>query len=160
MSEREMAARDPDQDADPRVLALLERGAPANSVDLAPWWRTNAAQLTAAPKPRPRLAQPWMAYAAVFVVGIGLGLMGGDKGRAGSPATHAQVCRYTDAERKALTAVLDASATLNGADWSPRRVAMVSLCSSCHVGPVKDDADAGSSLLKAAAEARRSAKTL
>ena len=135
MSERETPARDPEADADPRVLALLEKGTPENGIDLAPWWQANAASLAVAPpKPRPRMAQPWMAYAAVFAVGIGLGFVGSERGRASPPATGIQTCRYTEPERSALTAVLDASAKLHGDDWSPRRAALATLCSSCHTG--------------------------
>ena len=50
MSERETPTGDPEQGADPRVLALLRGGTPANGIDLAPWWRANAAALAAPPK--------------------------------------------------------------------------------------------------------------
>jgi hypothetical protein len=132
MSERETPTGDPEQDADPRVLALLQRGTPANGIDLAPWWRANVASLAAPLKPRRHPAQTWMPYAAVFVVGIAMGFVGG-RGRASSPVPNLQSCRYTESERAALDVMFAESAKMNGEDWSPRKTAMLTLCSTCHV---------------------------
>jgi len=132
MSGRETPTGDPEQGADPRVLALLRNGAPENGIDLAPWWRANVAALTAAPKRKSRSLQTWMQFAAVFVIGVSLGFAGGG-GRASTPAK-TQACQYSGKERSDLVAVLNAAAKNRGADWGPRQSVVLMLCSTCHTG--------------------------
>jgi hypothetical protein len=134
MSERETPTNDPELDADPRVLALLQRGTPANGIDLAPWWREHAAPLAASQRPKRRSLQYWLQFAAVFLVGIALGFVGGS-GRASAPAGRsASFCQYTEKERADIFEVLKASAQSKGEDWSPRRAVALTLCSNCHNG--------------------------
>lgn len=132
MSERETPTGDPEQGADPRVLALLRDGAPVNGVDLAPWWRANVAALAAPPEPKSRSLQTWMQFAAVFVVGLSLGFVGGG-GRASNP-TNSSACQYSASERSDLVAVLNAAAKNRGAEWTPRQSVVLMLCSNCHTG--------------------------
>jgi hypothetical protein len=136
MSEREAPTGDPEQGADPRVLALLRNGAPANGIDLAPWWRANAAALAVPAKRTSRSLQTWMQFAAVFVIGVSLGVAGG-RGTFASPSPanrSTQTCQFNEKERSDLAAVLDASAQVHGVDWSPRRTVALTLCSTCHNG--------------------------
>jgi hypothetical protein len=135
MSEREVPTNDPETAADPRVLALLQAGSPANGIDLVPWWRANVAALEAPPKPRFQSFPAWASFAAVFLVGISLGVAGSNgMFAAPAPTKNPAVCKYDEKERSALTAVIDASAKLNAAEWTQRRTALVTLCSNCHVG--------------------------
>jgi len=134
MSEREAPTNEPEADADPRVLALLQSGSPANGIDLEPWWRANVAALEAPPKPRLRSLPAWASLAAVFLLGISLGLAGSNGLFASpSPAKNAAACKYEEKERAALLTVIEASAKLDPAEWTPRRAALLSLCSNCHV---------------------------
>jgi len=135
MSERETPTGDPEQGADPRVLALLRDGAPANGIDLTPWWQANVAALAASPKRKSRSLQRWMQFAAVFVIGISLGVAGGRGSFASpSPASKSQVCQYSESERSDLIAVLNAAAKNRGAEWTPRQSVVLMLCSTCHTG--------------------------
>ena len=135
MSERETSTDDPELGADPRVLALLERGTPANGIDLAPWWREHAVSLATPPKPKSRSLQTWAQFAAVLMIGVALGFVGGN-GRASSPLkSHA--CQYSEDDRRNILAVLKESARVKGEDWSPRQRVALTLCSTCH--QVKDD---------------------
>jgi hypothetical protein len=132
MSERETPTGDPEQGADPRVLALLRDGTPANGLDLAPWWRANVAALATPPKRKSRSLQTWMQFAAVFVVGLSLGFVGRG-GQASTPAK-TQTCQYSESERSDLVAVLNAAAKNRGAEWTPRQSVVLMLCSTCHTG--------------------------
>ena len=132
MSERETPTDDPEFGADPRVLGLLQRGAPANGIDLAPWWRDHAVSLAPPRKPKSRSLQTWAQFAAVLMVGAALGFVGGG-GRASSPAK-SQTCQYSEDDRANILAVLKESAQVKGVDWSPRRKVALTLCSTCHHG--------------------------
>jgi hypothetical protein len=140
MSERETRTDDPEHGADPRVLALLRSGAPENGIDLAPWWRANAVSLASPRKPKFRSLQSWAQFAAVFVMGLSLGLVG-KAGRASVPAK-TQACQYTEKERSDLVAVLDAAAKNRGPEWTPRQAAVSMLCSTCHTGRTASNLDA------------------
>jgi len=134
MSERETPTDDPELDADPRVLALLQRGTPANGIDLAPWWRDHTISLASSAKPKSRSLQYWIQFAAVFLVGIALGFVGGS-GRASTPSNKpTQICQFSEKERANIAEVLKASALAKGEDWSPRRTVALTLCSTCHQG--------------------------
>ena len=135
MSERESPTNDPEADADLRVLAMLQSGAPANGIDLAPWWRANAASLAAPPKPKSVSLPTWASFAAVFFVGVALGFAG-SSGLFASPSfgESTKTCRYSDKEREAFVALVDAIDKVNGPDSPTRRTALVTLCKGCHPG--------------------------
>jgi len=140
MSERETPTNDPEADADPRVLALLQSGSPANGIDLAPWWRANAVSLAVQPKPKSWALSAWSSFAAVFLVGIALGFAGANGFQAAtSRGDSLSVCRYSEEQRSAFLATLQAAYELKGRDWRPKRTTMLTLCSGCHVGPSKDE---------------------
>ncbi|HVJ79953.1 MAG TPA: hypothetical protein VNC50_02690 [Planctomycetia bacterium] len=131
------------KEADPAVLQLLERGAPENGVDFAPWWESQLATLKAEglpPAPAKRVfggasrrsAALW-AYACVLIVG---GLLGGAThavlaGAKAAPSPLAN-CQYQPAERQAMFAVLDAPAERRAEVWQAN-AATLTACGACHV---------------------------
>jgi hypothetical protein len=136
MSERETPTNDPELDADPRVIALLQSGSPSNGIDVAPWWRANAASLAVPPKQKSWALSAWSSLAAVFLVGVALGFAGANSFHpapavGGSP----NLCQYSEEQRNALISLLDAVDKLPAPDWRPKRTTMLTLCSGCHLAP-------------------------
>jgi hypothetical protein len=128
------------KDADPAALRLLERGAPENGVDFAPWWESQLATMRAAglppAPPSPRFAAPprrralaWR-YACVLLAG---GLLGGGVHAmfAPAPAPLAK-CQYQPNEQKAMFAVLEAPLERRAEAWQAN-ASVLTTCSACHV---------------------------
>lgn len=125
------------------ALDLLSKAIPPSGINLVPFWEEYLAEQQVQveePKvvvPTQRKTPRWMGaalrYAAVLLVGLGLGTAAGGANRfqVGTPAERKPSCEYTVEQRRAMFAVLDEADLLPVP--SLKNVALeLASCVGCH----------------------------